>query len=754
MYFELSWHLVINGGVVVDKNKLISQALVASMLAGVVASGLPTNVFADNKLPSDLDKIKSEGAKEAVKYLYQKGKLSGFSDNTFRPDQNVTRAEFIAMVLTSVNLDKKVKDADVTFTDSKPGNWHYDLLKKAYSHGLLSGKDVTRSGAIKMAPNEPITRDEILAILVRAHELVNTKKELSSSEVNEKLKGFKDASKIPSWAKAGVAKALNYGLTAGVAEDKIGTGEKGNRVQSAIFTYRMLKNTEKLQESEGKPGEEPKPGEEQEADTKPPVITLKGAQKVTVFEGDSYDEAGVSAIDDVDGDVSAQVVVTGDAIDTSKPGTYVIKYNVSDKAGNKALEVLRTVEVKSGIAKLEEEIIQVKTSGLKVGEAKSFLAERHALPADSLHFVVPQATLNGATPVKVEDVSKLLVYVEHTKVGSDFTKSDLYDVIINDSSADILIDTQKKTVTVKDTNTLNEIKSAFETKAVSIIGENSVTFYKGAKDTDVVYGDSIALLEGNNNEVKSKIVKFVFGDSLVVQPGESSLTVKGLKFEELLDLYSYNPTTKVATKVQGDVEVGVDGTYSFVNLVPGKYKIVQQPLEFEKTSEEYTAEYSKRLRNENIHDVLSYIKLEANPNGAYRLLNNYSAFGLTNTDATKDFVKDEQKVADITGSGELKASIDYEFRTERVKFSSIKLAFATETVDHDNDPATPNKTYHTVALNPAADFTQFTLGQSVKFKLVLKDYDANGKVTASTEVPLKATVVLKNNALALEVKEQ
>ncbi len=82
------------------------------------------------------------------------------------------------------------------------------------------------------------------------------------------------------------------------------------------------------------------------SDTTPPIITLKGDSFITLFIGDKYTDSGASASDDVDGDISSKISVTGLPIDTSKIGSFYIKYNVSDKAGNKASEVVRTVVVK------------------------------------------------------------------------------------------------------------------------------------------------------------------------------------------------------------------------------------------------------------------------------------------------------------------------------------------------------------------------------------------------------------------------
>ncbi|WP_421805079.1 carbohydrate binding domain-containing protein [Flagellimonas sp.] len=80
-------------------------------------------------------------------------------------------------------------------------------------------------------------------------------------------------------------------------------------------------------------------------DTTPPVITLNGDATVDLNVGDSYTEAGATATDDTDGDISGNIVVGGDTVDTSVAGTYIVTYNVSDAAGNAATEVTRTVNV-------------------------------------------------------------------------------------------------------------------------------------------------------------------------------------------------------------------------------------------------------------------------------------------------------------------------------------------------------------------------------------------------------------------------
>ncbi len=81
-------------------------------------------------------------------------------------------------------------------------------------------------------------------------------------------------------------------------------------------------------------------------DSTPPVITLNGSSEITVQKDSAYTEAGWSATDNTGGDITNQVIVTGN-VNTSVPGTYVLYYNVSDAAGNAADEVSRTVHVKA-----------------------------------------------------------------------------------------------------------------------------------------------------------------------------------------------------------------------------------------------------------------------------------------------------------------------------------------------------------------------------------------------------------------------
>ena len=80
-------------------------------------------------------------------------------------------------------------------------------------------------------------------------------------------------------------------------------------------------------------------------DTTAPEITLLGASPLEVEHGSTFTDPGATAIDDVDGALSASIAVGGDTVDTDTPGDYTITYDVSDAAGNAADTVTRLVIV-------------------------------------------------------------------------------------------------------------------------------------------------------------------------------------------------------------------------------------------------------------------------------------------------------------------------------------------------------------------------------------------------------------------------
>ena len=75
-----------------------------------------------------------------------------------------------------------------------------------------------------------------------------------------------------------------------------------------------------------------------------PVITLKGEQSITIDVGETYEDAGATAHDDVDGDITQSIEITGMII-KGTPGIYTLTFKVKDKSGNAAVPMVRTIQV-------------------------------------------------------------------------------------------------------------------------------------------------------------------------------------------------------------------------------------------------------------------------------------------------------------------------------------------------------------------------------------------------------------------------
>ena len=124
--------------------------------------------------------IENHWAKTDIVYLMEKGIMEGYSDRTFRPNRNITRAEFLKVVN---NVFQFKEEADIAFKDVKENSWFYEDVKKAVAVGYIKGyEDET------FRPNRPITREEASKIIAIASGL--------DDEVFNLTPSFKDMDKI------------------------------------------------------------------------------------------------------------------------------------------------------------------------------------------------------------------------------------------------------------------------------------------------------------------------------------------------------------------------------------------------------------------------------------------------------------------------------------------------------------------------------------------------------------------------------
>ncbi len=108
-------------------------------------------------------------------------------------------------------------------------------------------------------------------------------------------------------------------------------------------------------------------------DSVAPVIVLNGNAVMDVPLNSVFNEPGAVATDNVDGDISANIQITG-TVDTAISGTYILYYDVTDAAGNTAEQVIRTVNIVEGNACVESTLTDHVIAGRAYEQYYSYYA--------------------------------------------------------------------------------------------------------------------------------------------------------------------------------------------------------------------------------------------------------------------------------------------------------------------------------------------------------------------------------------------
>lgn len=183
-----------------------------------------------DKTGSFRDVISRHWAFESVERAAELGLVAGFSDGTFRPDEPVTRAQFVLMLWRMAGKPEAKEKA--VFTDTAGGDWYEKALDWAYENGFVKGLSETTFG-----PNANITRQQATAILFRFSG-GKTGGEAMVSGVYET--SFADSGKIASWAKDAMWWAVYNSLVSGVGNGKIAPEQNASRAQIAAILLRYM----------------------------------------------------------------------------------------------------------------------------------------------------------------------------------------------------------------------------------------------------------------------------------------------------------------------------------------------------------------------------------------------------------------------------------------------------------------------------------------------------------------------------------
>ncbi|MFJ7983219.1 S-layer homology domain-containing protein [Lysinibacillus xylanilyticus] len=147
------------------ENTAYTVAIKAVDAAGNESVQSPSVTFNTGRALSFTD-IENHWAKDYILKAAEEGIMKGYADGTFRPEQNVTRAQAAAMLVRSLGLTTKEQ---APFTDIAS----YDVgtqseIAAAYAYGLIKGTDG------KFNPGQPVTRAQLALMINRAYEYQET----------------------------------------------------------------------------------------------------------------------------------------------------------------------------------------------------------------------------------------------------------------------------------------------------------------------------------------------------------------------------------------------------------------------------------------------------------------------------------------------------------------------------------------------------------------------------------------------------
>ncbi|MBW4679777.1 MAG: S-layer homology domain-containing protein [Microcoleus vaginatus WJT46-NPBG5] len=167
-------------------------------------------------------------AKDFIAELAAKEVLKGFLDGTFRPNEQVTRAEFAAMIRKAFNKPK-TRNA-VAFTDVPASHWAAGAIREAYEMGFFEQGNFN--------PDKKLDRLDILTILAKG---MNYSAKGSPDTI---LQVYSDSGAIPGDARTLIAAATEQGLVVNYPNLKVlNPKQMATRAEVAAFLYQALAST-------------------------------------------------------------------------------------------------------------------------------------------------------------------------------------------------------------------------------------------------------------------------------------------------------------------------------------------------------------------------------------------------------------------------------------------------------------------------------------------------------------------------------
>lgn len=168
-------------------------------------------------------------AKSAIENLTSRGVIKGKTSTTFAPNDRITRAEFVCLIIRAFNLEKT---AVGSFTDVNSRSWFYGEVMTARNLGIISGDKFNY-----FFPNRPITREDVAVIIVRTLKVIDKPFKGSSTDV---LKKFADGNLISQYAVVSISSLVNEGIIKGRTETILSPKGYTTRAEAALLLSKII----------------------------------------------------------------------------------------------------------------------------------------------------------------------------------------------------------------------------------------------------------------------------------------------------------------------------------------------------------------------------------------------------------------------------------------------------------------------------------------------------------------------------------
>ncbi|MDD6736168.1 MAG: S-layer homology domain-containing protein [Clostridiales bacterium] len=176
---------------------------------------------------------------EAIRYMNAKGAVKGYEDGNYLPNNPVTKAEFVQMLMKIFNPDVTIpEDYENPFNDVTEDDWFANSIVKANILGVFSGNGISAE------PNKKIERQEMASLIYRMVEKMG--KTLSR---DADVSRFNDEADIADWAYTPVMQMQAAGIISGDNGNFAPVAE-ATRAMAAQMLYKTMQGFEKPAEAE------------------------------------------------------------------------------------------------------------------------------------------------------------------------------------------------------------------------------------------------------------------------------------------------------------------------------------------------------------------------------------------------------------------------------------------------------------------------------------------------------------------------